>query len=152
MDIKVKAEKSVTPPAENATVGTETVTETQPMLPPATESVNQTNAQLQQISAKVSTFLEQLPVYISRFFQSYKSPLITFGLFLAAIVTLRVLFAIIDAINGIPLFASIFEVIGVGYTTWFVYRYLLQASTRQELATKIQSLRQDIVGESSESS
>ena len=152
MDTKVKAEKSVTPPAQDGTVGTETVTETQPMLPPATESVSQTNAQLQQISAKVSTFLEQLPGYFSRFFESYQSPLITLGLFFAAIVTLRVLFAIIDAINGIPLFASIFEVIGVGYTTWFVYRYLLQASTRQELATKIQSLRQAIVGESSESS
>lgn len=150
MDTKIKAEKSVNPPAENATVGTETITETQPMLPPANESLSDTNAQLQQISAKVSTFLEQLPKYVGSFFQTYKLPLISLGLIFATIVSLRVIFAIIDALNGIPLFSSFFEVIGVGYATWFVYRYLLQASTRQELAAKIQSLKQEIAGDSSQ--
>lgn len=150
MDTKIKAEKSVNPPAEDATVGTETITETQPMLPPANESLSDTSAQLQQISAKVSTFLEQLPIYVSRFFQTYKVPLISLGLLFATIVSLRVIFAVIDAFNGIPLFSSFFEVIGVGYATWFIYRYLLQASTRQELAAKIQSLKQEIAGDSSQ--
>lgn len=152
MDTKIKAEKSVTPPAENATVETETVTETQPMLPPANQSISDTNAQVRQISAKVATFLEQLPIYAGRFFETYKLPLLSLGLIFATIVSLRVVFAIIDALNGIPLFSSFFEVIGIGYATWFVYRYLLQASTRQELAAKIQSLKQQIVGDSSQAS
>lgn len=146
METKIKTEKSVATSTEDSTVTTEaSVAENLPMLPPA----NETNAQLQQISGNISKFLDQLPVYFSRFFEAYKVPLITLGLIFATIVALRVVFAVVDAFNGIPLFSSFFEAIGIGYGTWFVYRYLLQASTRQELATKIQSLKQEFVGDNS---
>ncbi|MBD2559234.1 MULTISPECIES: CAAD domain-containing protein [Nostoc] len=114
-----------------------------PKLPPAAEP----ESQWQQISRQVSQFLEQLPEYLGRFFQDYKQPLTTVGLILAAIVTAKVVLALLDAINDIPLLSPTFELIGIGYAAWFISRYLLKASTRQELADEIQSLKNQFVGE-----
>lgn len=114
-----------------------------PKLPPAAEP----ESQWQQISRQVSQFLEQFPEYLGRFFQDYKQPLTTVGLILAAIVTAKVVLALLDAINDIPLLSPTFELIGIGYAAWFISRYLLKASTRQELADEIQSLKNQFVGE-----
>lgn len=111
-------------------------------LPPATES----EEQWQRIGAQVSNFLAQLPDYISQFFNAYKQPLISIGLILAAIISVRVVLAVIDALNGIPLLAPIFELVGIGYSVWFVNRYLLKSSNRQELAQEIQKLKEQVVG------
>ncbi|MEA5502593.1 CAAD domain-containing protein [Halotia wernerae UHCC 0503] len=115
-----------------------------PKLPPAKEPISQ----WRQIGRKTSDFLTQLPEYFRRFFQNYKQPLIIIVLTVAAIVTGKVLLAMIGAINEIPLLASVFEVIGLGYVTWFVFRYLVKSSTRQELAKEIEFLKQQIVGDS----
>ncbi|OYD94041.1 hypothetical protein CDG76_19065 [Nostoc sp. 'Peltigera membranacea cyanobiont' 210A] len=114
-----------------------------PKLPPAPEP----ESQWQQISRQISQFLEQLPQYLSDFFQDYKQPLITVALILAAIVTARVVLTVLAAINDIPLLSPLFELVGISYTSWFVFRYLLKASTRQELADEIQLLKNQFVGE-----
>ncbi|MDZ7954356.1 MAG: CAAD domain-containing protein [Nostoc sp. DedQUE12b] len=114
-----------------------------PKLPPAPEP----ESQWQQISRQISQFLEQLPQYLSDFFRDYKQPLITVALILAAIVTVRIVLTVLAAINDIPLLSPLFELVGISYTSWFVFRYLLKASTRQELADEIQSLKNQFVGE-----
>lgn len=145
MDTKVKQEKSIAPSTEDGTTETEAATQTVSMLPPDRE----TNAQLRQISNSFSSFLAHFPAYLSRFFETFKLPIISLGLIFATIVALKVIFAVVDALNGIPLFSVFFEFIGISYAAWFVYRYMLKAETRQELAAKIQSFKQEIVGESS---
>ncbi|MEH2351675.1 CAAD domain-containing protein [Nostoc sp.] len=114
-----------------------------PKLPPASEP----ESQWQQISRQISQFLEQLPQYLSDFFKDYKQPLISVALILAAIVTARVVLTVLAAINDIPLLSPLFELVGISYTSWFVFRYLLKASTRQELADEIQLLKNQFVGE-----
>jgi hypothetical protein len=114
----------------------------------ATNSTTSTTEELLQIGLQISQFLKQLPSYIKRFFEAYKSPIIIIGLILAAIVTLKLMVAVIDALNDLPLFAASFEVIGIGFVIWFVYRYLLKASTRQEIALEIQILKEQIIGKS----
>ncbi|MDZ8093118.1 MULTISPECIES: CAAD domain-containing protein [unclassified Nostoc] len=114
-----------------------------PKLPPASEP----ESQWQQISRQISQFLEQLPQYLSDFFRDYKQPLISVALILAAIITARVVLTVLAAINDIPLLSPLFELVGISYTSWFVFRYLLKASTRQELADEIQSLKNQFVGE-----
>lgn len=111
-------------------------------LPPGDES----NEQWQRIGTQVSTILAQLPDYIGQFFNTYKQPLISIGLILTAIIAVRVVLAVIDALNGIPLLAPTFELVGIGYSAWFVNRYLLRASNRQELAKEIQQIKQQVVG------
>jgi hypothetical protein len=118
---------------------------TQPILPPATDS----NNRWQEIGATVSEFLEQLPKYVGNFFNQYKQAIVSFVLILAVIVTLKVLLAVLDAINDIPLLSPVFELIGMGYATWFVFRYLLTASKRQELASQFQFLQKETVGKDS---
>ncbi|KAL8208082.1 hypothetical protein R6Q57_007494 [Mikania cordata] len=53
---------------------------------------------------------------------------------------------IIGAINSVPLLPKILELVGLGYTGWFVYRYLLFKSSRKELATDIESIKKKIAG------
>ncbi|KAI3719527.1 hypothetical protein L6452_20428 [Arctium lappa] len=51
---------------------------------------------------------------------------------------------IIGAINKVPLLPNIMELVGLGYTGWFVYRYLLFESSRKELGTTIESIKKEI--------
>ncbi|MDZ8258782.1 CAAD domain-containing protein [Nostoc sp. ChiQUE01b] len=95
---------------------------------------------------QISTFLATLPDYLGSFFNQYKQPLVTVGLILGSIVAVKVLLAILDALNDIPLVAPTFELIGIGYSAWFVYRYLLKASTRKELTSEITTLKSQVVG------
>ncbi len=113
-----------------------------PMLPPATQS----ESQWQQISKKIANFLEELPEYFNRFFNAYKQPLITIGWILAAIFSVKIILAVLDAINDIPLTEPLFELIGIGYAIWFTFRYLLKDSTRQELFAEIDAIKKQFVG------
>ncbi len=115
---------------------------------PATES----QEQWQDIVDKISAFLADLPAYLSDFFGEYKRPIITIGIITGAIVSVRLLLAILGAINDIPLLSPLFELIGLGYSAWFIYRYLLQASTRQELSKDFNSLKEQVLGQVSSSS
>ncbi|KAK7407207.1 hypothetical protein VNO78_08925 [Psophocarpus tetragonolobus] len=54
--------------------------------------------------------------------------------------------AVIGAIDSIPLFPKLLEVVGLAYSVWFTSRYLLFKQNRDELATKIEELKQQIFG------
>jgi hypothetical protein len=145
METTTKPQEYNDPSTANGTAVLEgTNSETLPKLPPTQEA----DRKFQQKSEQIAIFLEQLPTYISNFFETYKQPIITIGLIFAAIVATRLTLAIIDALNDIPLFTETFEILGIGLTIWFISRYLVKASTRQELAGKIQELREQIAGKS----
>ncbi|MDF0554544.1 CAAD domain-containing protein [Kamptonema sp. UHCC 0994] len=103
-------------------------------------------AQLQQIKKQVISILSELPAYVSNFFQEYQKALITIGLIAAGGITIKVTLAVLDSLNDIPLLSTTFELVGMGYTGWFVYRYLLRASNRQELSAEVESLKEQILG------
>jgi hypothetical protein len=111
-------------------------------LPPAPES----NEQWRRVGTQISDFLAQLPDYLGKFFNDYKQPITSVALIVAAIITVKVVLAVLDALNDIPLLAPTFELVGIAYSVWFVNRYLLKASSRQELAEEIQALRGQVVG------
>ena len=110
---------------------------------PNGEEVNQ---QLQQILDKISGVLANLPDYVTDFFKEYKRPLITVGLILGAFISVKLLLAILDAINEVPLLAPTFELVGLGYSSWFVYRFLLKDANRQELTENFTSLKDQVLG------
>lgn len=107
---------------------------------------DEANAQWRQIGDKVSAFLADLPEYLGDFFGEYKRPIVTIGLILGAIIAVKLLLAILGAINDIPLLSSFFELVGMGYSAWFVYRYLLKASTRKELGEDFNALKEQVLG------
>ncbi|GFP95138.1 protein curvature thylakoid 1a chloroplastic [Phtheirospermum japonicum] len=63
-----------------------------------------------------------------------------------AIVAVWLASIVVGAINSIPLVPKIMELVGLGYTGWFVYRYLLFKSSREELATDIEEIKKKIAG------
>lgn len=93
-----------------------------------------------------SEFLSKLPDYVGDFFSSYQKPLLTVGLIVTAGISVKVTLAILDAINDVPLLAPVFELVGIGYTVWFVNRYLLKVETRKELADEFNALKGQVVG------
>ncbi len=113
-----------------------------PELPHAAKS----NQQWQRVGTQISTFLAQLPDYVGGLFNEYKQPIITVALIVLAFISLRVVLAVMDTLNGIPLLAPTFKLIGIGYSVWFVNRYLLKVSKRQELSQEIQGLKEQVVG------
>jgi hypothetical protein len=108
-----------------------------------------TTVEWQKYGEKIGEFLQNLPNYIGRIFAENKSLLGFLGIFFGALIAVKLTLAILSAINDIPLIAPTFQLIGFGYTAWFVYRYLLRASNRQELSADIKNLKQQFLGEKS---
>lgn len=106
-----------------------------------------TNEQWRQIVDKASELLSDLPEYLSGFFGEYRRPIVTVGLIVGAIITVKLTLAILDSVNDIPLLAPTFELIGLGYSAWFIYRYLLKASNRRELADDFNAVKEQVLGQ-----
>jgi hypothetical protein len=58
----------------------------------------------------------------------------------AAVTTLVVADGILGAVEKLPLIPSLFEIIGISFTAWFVYRYLLFKPDRAELKAVVDDL------------
>ncbi|KAG6534391.1 protein CURVATURE THYLAKOID 1B, chloroplastic-like [Zingiber officinale] len=54
----------------------------------------------------------------------------------------------VSAIDRLPLVPGALELVGIGYTGWFVYKNLLLESDRKSLIAKVKSLYRDIIGSS----
>ncbi|KQK18667.1 protein CURVATURE THYLAKOID 1A, chloroplastic [Brachypodium distachyon] len=63
-----------------------------------------------------------------------------------AVVALWLTTVVVGAINSVPLLPKLLELVGLGYTGWFVYRYLLFKESRKELASDIETLKKKIAG------
>ncbi|GMN37202.1 hypothetical protein TIFTF001_006626 [Ficus carica] len=68
------------------------------------------------------------------------------GLGFAAIVAIWASANLISAIDRLPLIPPVLEVIGILYSSWFVYRYLLFKPDREELFKIYNKTISDILG------
>ncbi|CAD7696867.1 unnamed protein product [Ostreobium quekettii] len=75
-----------------------------------------------------------------------KPTVITYGA--GALVVLWVASGVVSVVNSIPLVPKAMELVGLVYSAWFVYRYLLFKSSREELLADIESLKEKISGDS----
>jgi len=98
------------------------------------------------IGYRISAFVDELPSYFSYFFDAYKQPLVIIGLIVGVLVIFKLMLALVDALNDLPLIAGFLELVGLAYTTWFVYRYLISTNSRQELGEKIREIREYVLG------
>jgi glutamyl-tRNA synthetase len=65
---------------------------------------------------------------------------------IVAIPTLIAISALLEFLNKLPILPSVFELVGFGYSIWFVYRYLLLANTRKELTDAIAAWKNKVFG------
>ena len=93
-----------------------------------------------------TSFLTQIFDILKDVIDSNQKLLVNLLLIFLGIIAVKVTLAIISAINDIPLLAPTFELVGLGYTGWFVYRYLLTNSSRQELGQEFKSLKNQVMG------
>ncbi len=101
---------------------------------------------IQQWVSVGADFLGRFYEIISDFTSKYEKQLVNALLFLLAVIAVKVTLAVLAAINDFPLLSPLFELIGLGYTGWFVYRYLWKESNRQELKTELDALKSQIIG------
>uniref|UniRef100_A0ACD5ZL89 Uncharacterized protein n=1 Tax=Avena sativa TaxID=4498 RepID=A0ACD5ZL89_AVESA len=77
-----------------------------------------------------------------------KSTVLTYAA--GAIVATWFSSVVVGAVNSLPLLPKIMELVGLGYTGWFVYRYLLFKESRKQLADDVDSLKKSIAGTEAE--
>ena len=63
-----------------------------------------------------------------------------FGYVGIAFIGLTILNAVNTAVNAIPVLPNLLELVGLGYTGWFVWRFLLYEDSRAELKEKVDEL------------
>jgi hypothetical protein len=63
-----------------------------------------------------------------------------------ALVALWFSSTLVTALNSIPVLPKALELVGLGYTAWFTYRYLLFKSSREELKKEVEELKKKVAG------
>ncbi|MFB2938775.1 CAAD domain-containing protein [Aerosakkonemataceae cyanobacterium BLCC-F154] len=102
--------------------------------------------QLQQIGKQFAELLDRLPDSVGNFYRDYQRPLTVVAGIIAIIIGLKLLSGVLDTFNEIPFFEPFFQLIGIIYSGWFVYRYLLNAGSRQELWQIIDDYKAQVFG------
>merc|ERR1739848_921866 len=64
-----------------------------------------------------------------------------------AIVLLWLASVIVGSVSNIPLLPKLMELVGLSYSAWFTYRYLIFKSSRQELVKDIEELKKKVSGD-----
>jgi len=96
--------------------------------------------------AKMKAFLSNPGEHLGTYWQQYKPIVIAIALLAVAIIAINFVFLVISFIFAIPLLGGLLNLVGLGYSVWFVKRYLLTAKSRQELFQKIEQVKKDILG------
>ncbi|WCJ31963.1 Protein CURVATURE THYLAKOID 1D chloroplastic [Euphorbia peplus] len=93
------------------------------------------------VNGQLNEFLENLNIKVD---SDDTYSLLLFGG--GSVVALWLASAVVGAIDSIPLFPKLMEVVGLGFTFWFTTRYLLFKENRDELGAKIEELKQQVLG------
>lgn len=83
---------------------------------------------------------------------AYQKPAITLGLGLAVLIVLNLVFDVLYAVRSLPLVSPLLQLVGLGYTAWFIYRYLLRSADRQEFFNQAKGLTEQVTGRKSKTS
>lgn len=94
----------------------------------------------------VADSINELPKNFSEFVLDYRSFLAVLGYGTLAIVSVYICSAVIDAIEDIPIIAPLFEIVGLGYVIWFIWRYLFTVSRRQDFKQEVDSIKVNLLG------
>jgi hypothetical protein len=88
------------------------------------------------ISSKTTTFVKE-----------NQQLLTTLGLVFLGIISLRLLFASLNAIDGIPLMTPLLKIVGAFYVGRFVWRYLIRERDRRDLMEVVKRTKVEVLGD-----
>ena len=96
------------------------------------------------------TLWKQLQKQIDAFPQQLNLSAVTWlGVAVFGFFLINILFAFVLTLEQFPLLPSFLKLIGVSYTGWFIYRYLLTQEKRQNLREIINNTKAELVGDTS---
>eukprot|EP00241_Pyramimonas_parkeae_P007690 CAMPEP_0114249224 /NCGR_PEP_ID=MMETSP0058-20121206/14024_1 /TAXON_ID=36894 /ORGANISM="Pyramimonas parkeae, CCMP726" /LENGTH=159 /DNA_ID=CAMNT_0001362747 /DNA_START=61 /DNA_END=540 /DNA_ORIENTATION=- len=75
---------------------------------------------------------------------SDKPAVVSLGVF--ALVGLVALAGVLKAVESLPIIPDVLELIGIAYSLWFTYRYLLFKPDREDLKKELTKLKDSILG------
>ncbi|XP_044949313.1 protein CURVATURE THYLAKOID 1D, chloroplastic-like isoform X1 [Hordeum vulgare subsp. vulgare] len=64
----------------------------------------------------------------------------------SAIVAIWISSIVVSALESVPVVPQVMEVVGLGFTVWFTSRYLIFKENRDELITRIGSIKRQVLG------
>ncbi len=103
-----------------------------------------------ETKAKASAVLDDPIGYSTKALKPYLPILKAIGWALLAVVSLKLVLTLLGAIlsvaTSIPILSPFFELVGVSYAGWFIYRNLLTASQRQEFSQKVAKIKKEVIG------
>jgi CAAD domains of cyanobacterial aminoacyl-tRNA synthetase len=91
-------------------------------------------------------YLDRAQAYVVDFFNTNRQLIVALGVVFLGIISLKLLFAGLNAIDDLPLVAPLLKIIGLFYTVRFVWRYLIREHDRQELRQAIDRVKMEIFG------
>jgi CAAD domains of cyanobacterial aminoacyl-tRNA synthetase len=102
--------------------------------------------QLKAYANQAMNLLSNLPESLGNALSTYRSQLVTLGLIFSGFLGVKLTFALLSALNEIPLVQPALELVGLLYTVWFAYRFIVKADNRDELSEKYGSLKSQVFG------
>ncbi|WP_310488521.1 CAAD domain-containing protein [Chamaesiphon sp. VAR_69_metabat_338] len=97
-------------------------------------------------TSDTAEYYDRAKAYVVDFFAKNRQLIIALGVFFLGIISLKLLFAGLGAIDDIPLVSPLLKIIGLFYTARFVWRYLIREQDRQELMQAIDRTKAEILG------
>lgn len=115
-------------------------------IPDATSMANSATQNWQENEPNTKAFFENALSSTIAGFKNNRQLWTTLGAIFLGIISAKLLFAGLDAIEDIPLVAPTLKIIGLVYLVRFVVRYLLRQRDRQELIQKIEHTKTEFLG------
>ena len=138
------------PKEDNVEAIAEDLTETIQPVTSAPESEQAITAPTTSVddTLKVSyDLLNKVKQLWEEYFGEGKKANLTLAIIIIATIPLLIATStLVDFLNKLPVLPSVFELVGFGYSIWFIYRYLLLADTRKELIDGITTWKNKVFG------
>ncbi|MBD2146665.1 arginine--tRNA ligase [Sphaerospermopsis sp. FACHB-1194] len=76
----------------------------------------------------------------------WRKMIVPIGISIGSIIASKIAINVLSAINEIPLISPLFELVGISYSSWFIYRYLLKVDERKKLVGKLANFKENLFG------
>lgn len=100
----------------------------------------------QQVWDKIAWFLSKLPDGIGKTLKNNEKPIVLLSLIFGILIVLQIVLAVIDTIDNTPIVSQTFRLIGLGFSLWFIARYIISWNGRQQLGNLYQQFKTEVVG------
>ena len=118
------------------------------LYPEVDELIKGKPSQPTPVEDEKKNLLEQIQAQINRFPEQFNQPFLTWiGLAVLGWFVANLLVAFILTLETFPLLPSFLKLVGVGYTGWFIYRYLLTQDKRKTFRKMLNDKKEELMGQ-----